>query len=364
MPIPATTYFDTGLANRWINSGAPIELALRSNPTISILYGTPKRDVKNVLGEKVPYIDYGAVQKLDPTAKVLKIPYQLEVPAGQNITRASMYNAPVYTSPDQNDALQFLTTFYESAFQYGSDFVMEGRGKNWDPTFSFEQMVGNNFVLSYYNQTTLDAFAVGAGRMPSDGVLGSLRAQISDGLTAAQRGVGGSSDESAYRTFLGADRLTSPQYQAYYQWNSGAAFSLAAGVIMGSQLQNRGARNVVCPMGPARWSALVQEYRQTYGRVNIADSEAASRVGGKSAIYDDVAQVTYYLEPKLGASTWLLFMDLDSVVAGSSVYSADLAVVRDIITTKDTMKFNFKVKQQIAVFAPHRCGLLEGLTNI
>lgn len=364
MPLPATQFFDTGLANRWIESGMPVELALRSNPTLQILFGDMKKDVKNVLGKNVPYVDYSAVEKLDTTARVLKIPYQLEVPAGTSITRASMLNAPVYISPDQNDALQFLTTFYESAMQYTTADVIEGKGKNWDLAYSFEQMIGNNFVLSYANARTNSMFATGANLMPSDGVLGSLRAQISDGLTAAQRNIVGSSDESNYRIFLGADRLTSPQYQSYYQWNSGAAFSLAAGVIMGSNLQNRGAENIVCPVGPARWSALVQEYRQAFGRVNIADSAAASRIGGKSAIYDDVAKVTYYLEPKLGASTWLLFMDLNSITAGSSVFNADLTVFRDQITTKDSMKFNFKVKDQIAVFAPHRCGLLEGLTNL
>jgi hypothetical protein len=361
MPLSATYGFDTGLANNWINSGAPIELALRSNPTISVLFGPAQRKVKSVLGKSIPYVDYSAVQRLDTSLKELKIPYQLQVPEGQSITRSSMLNAPTYTSPDQVDALTFLTTFYESAVQYTTADVMEGKGKSWDLGTTFEQTVVNNFTINYFNRRTLDLFATGANRMPGDGVFGSLRAQISDGLTATQRGIGGSSNESDYVNFLGASRVTSPQYQAYYQWNSNAAFSLTTGVIMGSQLQNRGAQNIVCPMNPARFAALVQEYRQS-GRFNISNSNDASKVGGKSSLYDDVAQVTYYMEPKLGASTWLLFIDLNSVTCGSSVYDADMTMFRDQITTKDSMKFNYKVKDQVAVFAPHRCGLLEGLS--
>ena len=132
---------------------------------------------------------------------------------------------------------------------------------------------------------------------------------------------------------------------------------------MGANLMARGATSVVCPMGPGRWNALMTEVRQN-GRYTRNESPASSRIGGYQSFYDEVAQVTYYLEPNLTASTWLLFMDLDSIGAGSDIYSSGVDAVRDRLTTVDTMKFNLDVKHQVAVFAPHRCGLLEGLTTL
>lgn len=357
MPFAAVDGFDIGLAQAWVNSGMPLKTALIAHPTLALLFGQPKERVDNVLGRSLAKIDYSRVQKLDTDQKKLRIPYRLRVADGGDISRADMFAAPTLVNRDVFDGLDFFTTYYIGNQLANYADMQEGKGRSWDLAETYEQASGNALVEEYCRfVSTQRLFAEGAGQMPSDGRLGSLRAMVSNGLNNAGQ------DDSAYANFLGADRASDPTYRSVYLAGGGAAFSVNLGVQMGHRLLANGAKSVVSPCSYTRFAALTDFYRTTYGQVFI-NEQVEHMLGGGATIYDKSAQVTYYLEPNLQAATWQMFLNLDAVTAGTTMDNADLSIDPLADTTQDAYRIKLRVKHQIAVHSPWTCGIIGNLAS-
>lgn len=367
MSRAATSYFNTGLAEEWLNSGIPINNALRAAPTLALALGRPKKVVKNVVG--MPKVEFEKMIPLSLEKKTINVMTAFGATMGGDIARGSAMLAPSsVNNPNLMDTLQFVSSFYKFETDLSLDQLIEGKGSAWIPSSlggeTYEQLAVNQMLIDYVNQTRLNMFATGANKMGGDGTLGSLRAMISDGLTTATRSGGSGTDESNYRYYAGYDRVASDVFRSYYYEANSAAFTEEMGDRVAAEIMAKGAMHIVAPMSIARFNAFQQRLRSTYGALNTKETppEVAYALGGTS--YITVGLVTYYIEPAIPASaTWQLFIDTASLAAGSTFADTKFETTR-LNTREAAYQVWGWAKHQVIVTAPNRCGIIEELASI
>jgi hypothetical protein len=315
----------------------------------------------------MPNVEFANLRDIDMATKTTNVVTRFGASFGRNVARgAGMIAAASPSNPNLMDTLQFVNSFYTMRGILTLDQMTEGKGKAWIPGMSYEQMFVNEMVNDYVNQTSIAMFAttaVAGAVQAGDGQFGSLRHYCSDGQTTATRTGGSGTDESPYVSYAGYSRLTDDKFRAVYLEANSAAFTEDLGDTIAAQMIFNGAENVVCPMSIARFNAFKQRIRTTYPAqvTNHVSKDLEYALGGTETL--TVGQVTYYLEPTLGASTWLLFLDTRSVAAGSTFKETKFE--KDRMTDREAAWDVFGyLKHQLYVVAPNRCGIIEELTSL
>lgn len=357
MSINSKTGFDTLLAEDWFMSGQPILNAVKNRPTFKLALGKPKFTT----AKGMPNVEFSNMRDIDLAKKTTNVVTQFGATFGRDVTRGSaMLAAAAPTNPNLIDTLQFTNAFYTMRGIFTLDQMVEGKGDPWIPGLAYEQHFINAMTVDYVNQTSINMFATGPNKFAADGQFGSLRAYISDGLTTGTRAGGSGTDESNYQTYAGYSRLADDTFRAVYLEANGAVFTEDLGDTVSAQMIYNGAEHVVCPMSIARFNAFKQRVRIVYPAqlTNQVHPDLEYALGGTETI--TCGQVTYYLEPTLGASTWLLFIDTASLAAGSTYKNTKFEM--DRMTDREAAWDIFGyLKHQLYVIAPNRCGIIEEL---
>ncbi|HLO98893.1 MAG TPA: hypothetical protein VK171_09895, partial [Fimbriimonas sp.] len=324
MSLAAKSAVETHVIDQWISAGMPVLTSLNRHTTLALAMGKPSRKIAgDMYGNKLPKVEFSKLMKFEVGQRYYSFPISDVVNAGADYARGSgltevSLGSAVTTDPFE--AGRFQTSWYGINYHLSDDKIHELRGQNWVTGGTFETHIGNAIMRGYLDDVAASLWATGAGKMPGDGVLGSIRAQVSDG----QNSGGSHTDESAYGTWLGFNRNSGlSQYRSYYSYQAGGALTETVLLMAADQMVRKGATQIVVPMNSARFRALELSLRGTYGQ-NSLKSEMLSDLGIPAGQTLSIGDIHCYIDTDIPAGTWVTMLDLPSLLVGSSFQSVKL----------------------------------------
>jgi hypothetical protein len=364
----ATSNFDAGLVQLAVQSGRVIQYQRNVCPTLALALGKDPIMADNDLANLKNVPMYGEMSNDEINAGYIRSFFAPNASIGGSVTRANM-TALVAASPFVGGTTEALNDFTVQTCYYndGGETISlarltEGKGRGWAANMTNEELVASVMVKRYFavRGTQLFSDATGSTTLPGDGVFGSLRAIISNGIN--NTGSGGT-DESTYSVYGGRTRSATAPLQALYQNYTGSpATSIAQMDAAVIAAYANGATKVVAPMSTARFiqfRALVQ----AFGQIRL-DEDMANVVNGKYAI--DFNGCTYYADPQMPTGkTWQLFIDLGSpdmpnLYAKTAMQKSLIErVPNPILNNADRLRWGFP--DQVIVRNPSTCVLVTGL---
>lgn len=367
MPLSAKQNSESLVIDTWIRTGKPVLTQLKKHTTLALLFGKPEsRMVQDVYSDKVlPKVTFEGIEKLNlQEGRYFVFPYAKNITtSGGNVTRGSnMLTTRTANSTDPFDALKFQSTWYVINYDLPNDKLDELQGTKWAIGGTFASNAADAIMRNYLDDSATAVWATGANKMPADGVLGSIRAQVSDGLTNAQRGATGG-NESNYSSFLGFDRTTSNDFSASYQYQAGGALSVLNLEQAADLAYANGATNVVVPMRHTRFRKLEDLIRSTYGTNSLALNEDLRGIGIGSGMQFMIGGITCYVDYDIPIGTWVTVLDLPSLAAGSEFGKVRTALHHNPATTSSSV-LHGRFRHQVMVTDPRKCTLVENLESI
>ena len=381
----ATTNFEVGLVQLAIQNGSVFSTARPVAPTYSMLLGVQPEMQDNLISGVKGVPTYGALSDAEINAGIIQTFIANNPSIGGDVARGTFGGAGTgmgaSVTPTQSEILEamaFRTTYYSDKGQTISMARMrEGLGTGWMANMSYEQLLATQMVEKYIRDRSSSLFLASASGLPGDGQFGSLRAMITDGLSAAARNaLDGTpltaTNENAYATYGNQSRATNANVRSQYIWAGGsAAFSETLAQRAALAAYSNGARTLVAPMSLGRFAAFEYALRSSnggsgYGMTRI-DEKIRTVINGGQAI--EAYGVIFYPEPALGAATtYQLFVDLGS--PGMPNAMAKTAMQKSAIEhipnpgleAADRLRWVFP--DQCIVRNPKSCVLMEGLTAL
>lgn len=364
----ATSNFDAGLVQLAVQSGRVIQYQRNVCPTLALALGKDPIMADNDMANLKNVPMYGEMSNDEINAGYIRSFFAPNATIGGSVTRANM-TALVAASPFVGGTTEALNDFTVQTCYYndGGETISlarltEGKGRGWAANMTNEELVASVMVKRYFQVrgTQLFSDATSPAPLPGDGVFGSLRAIISNGID--NTGSGGT-NESPYSVYGGRTRSATAPLQALYQNYTGAPVTsianMDAAVIAAYA---NGATKVVAPMSTARFiqfRALVQ----AFGQIRL-DEEMANVVNGKYAI--EFNGCTYYADPCMPTGkTWQLFIDLGSpdmpnLYAKTAMQKSLIErVPNPVLNNADRLRWGFP--DQVIVRNPSACVLVTGL---
>lgn len=361
MSLSAKQNTESLVIDRWIRSGKPVLTQLKKHNTLALLFGTPTTAmVSDAYGKPMPKVTFEGLEKLSmEDSRYLVFPYAQNVDAGNNIQRGAAGLATrTAVTTDPFDALKFQTSWYVINYDISNDKLDELKGTKFALNGTFASNVANAIMRNYLDKTATALFATGSNKMPSDGVLGSLRAQISDGL-----GSGGShNDETPYASFLGFTRdSTHTDFSAPYAWSSGDLTVKNLETYADLAYQN-GASNLVFPMNPTRFRIFEDLIRSTYGTNSLALDSDMMGLGIGAGSQLRIGGFTCYVDYDVPVGTWQIGFDLPSVAAGSDFAKVTTNIIPNPSVYNGSL-LQGRFRHQVCVPDPRKCVLIDNLTS-
>ena len=354
----AKTNFDSNLVLTYIRSGVPLEPALKAHPTLELILGPAKA----VSRKGIPGVSF-ANNALDVDGKYLKVGIRKGASNMAQLSRANMSAARTGAAPDVADVAEVQTARAIIPYNLPLDFMEEGSSKYWEGSGSAETWLGDQIMEDYANTTGGYLFASGASYIPGDGKFGSLRTQITDGLTSGTRATSFGPDDSAYANFLNITRSSS--YRSQTLNGASGAFTEKMGLTLALYMQKVGARQgeIFAPMSLPRYATFVDRLYSSYGKYELTAGER-SMLGFPDVDAVKVNGVIYYPEPDMPeGQTWQLFLNKDSIVGGSNFRNATVRQAVDVNKNASDI-FDTIFKHQLVVDKPWRCGIAYDLTAL
>lgn len=364
----ATSNFDAGLVQLAVQSGRVIQYQRNVCPTLALALGKDPIMADNDMANLKNVPMYGEMSNDEINAGYIRSFFAPNATIGGSVTRANM-TALVAASPFVGGTTEALNDFTVQTCYYndGGETISlarltEGKGRGWAANMTNEELVASVMVKRYFQVRGAQLFsdATSPAPLPGDGVFGSLRAIISNGID--NTGSGGT-NESPYSVYGGRTRSATAPLQALYQNYTGAPVTsianMDAAVIAAYA---NGATKVVAPMSTARFiqfRALVQ----AFGQIRL-DEDMANVVNGKYAI--EFNGCTYYADPCMPTGkTWQLFIDLGSpdmpnLYAKTAMQKSLIErVPNPVLNNADRLRWGFP--DQVIVRNPSACVLVTGL---
>lgn len=352
----------------WIRSGKPVLSQLKKHTTLSLLFGKPETKMvqDTYSGKVMPKVSFAGIDKLTlEDGRYFVFPYARDTDAGADTTRGAnmLATRSIGSGTDPFDALRFQSSWYVINYDIPNDKLDELKGIKWAMNGTFASNIADSIMRYYLNETSTAIWATGASHMPADGVVGSIRAQVSDGLTTAQRG-GVGPDESAYAAFVsGYTRSTT-------NLDFSANVFLGSGALTLPNLENaadlafaNGATEVVVPMRAARFRALEDTIRSTYGQNSLKVNENLEEMGVASGFQFMIGGITCFIDYDIPASTWVTMLDLPSVSAGSEYGKVKTSLIHNPGAVNASL-LHGRFRHQVMVSDPRKCTLIEGLSSL
>jgi hypothetical protein len=359
----ATSNFDAGLVQLAVQSGRVIQYQRNVCPTLALALGKDPIMADNDLANLKNVPMYGEMSNDEINAGFIRSFFAPNASIGGSVTRANMTTS---VSPATTEAINDFTVqtcYYNDGGETISlARLTEGKGRGWAANMTNEELVASVMVKRYFavRGTALFNDSTVTPGLPGDGMFGSLRAIISNGIN--NTGSGGT-DESAFSVYGGRTRSATAPLQALYQNYTGSpALTLANADAAVIAAYANGATKVVCPMSTARFIAF-RALVQNFGQIRL-DEDMANVVNGKYAI--EFNGCTYYADPQMPTGkTWQLFIDLGS--ADMPNLYAKTAMQKSLIervpnpalNNADRLRWGFP--DQVIVRNPSSCVLVTGL---
>lgn len=356
--------FNAGLVQLPIQRGEVLAAQLPVAPTFALLLGTQPVMSNNVIAKVRDVPTYGMMSEAEIRSGIIRSFFTNLTSVGGNVTRANL-TAAVSPTTDEilNDYAVFTTTYGDGGQTLPLNRTWEGRGQGWAPNSTYETELAQVMGQKYVTDVSSMLFATGANTLPADNAFGSLRAMISDGLTTAQRG-GTGTDESAYATYGGINRVTNTIARSQYILQTG---SPAFGEVHASQGILRAFANnaytLVAPMSQGRYAAFEQAIYTQYGMIRLDTPEDLKIKGVQGFMYKNCY---FYVEPAIPATTtWQLFIDLgrpgmpNAIAKTAMQLAAVERVPNAALNGADRLRWVFP--HQSLVRNPRSCVLMEGL---
>lgn len=365
MALSAKQNTESLVIDTWIRSGKPVLTNLKKHTTVALAFGKPdtKMAQDTYLNKVMPKVTFEGIDKLKLDGRYFCFPYAKDVSAGAGVTRgAGMLAANTPSTTDPFDALKFQSRWYVINYRVSNDKMIELQGVKFALAGSFDSNVADAIMRQYFTDAAASVWATGAGTMPADGVLGSIRAQVSDGLTNAQRGASGG-NESAYATFLGYDRTAATEFSATYQYKAGGALTVLNLEVAADAAYQNGATKVVIPMNAARFRKLEDTIRSTYGTNSLQLDEDLKGMGIGSGMQFMIGGITCYVDYDIPVGTWVTALDLPSISCGSDFGSVTLEKLPDVSVKFGTL-LQGGFRDQMCVADPRKCTLIENLESL
>ncbi len=371
----ATTNFEVGLVQLAIQNGSVYSSQRPVAPTYGLLLGKDAEMQNNIIANVPDVPTYGALSDAEIRSGILRSFVGYNTTLGADVTRLNQTaTIASFTPQEVITDLAFRTTYYSDGGQYVNKARMiEGQGSGWAANVSYEQILASQLVQEYITKRSQALFAVATGatiptnKMPGDGSFGSLRAMISDGLTAAQRAIVGSTDESNYASYAGQTRSTTNTIvSAQYYWAGASALTEAHAAAAALRGYGAGAGKLVAPMSLARYAAFELLLRQTYGQIRIDEEMKLLVNGGRCVEFEGV---TWYPDPNMATNvTWQLLVDIGTpgmpnAMARTAMQKSNIELVPAAnLNAADRLRWVFP--DQAIVRNPKACVLIEGLTAL
>ena len=368
MPLAQKSNVETLSIDTWIRSGKPVLTALKKHTTLALLFGKP--DTKMVqdtyLNKVMPKVSFEGIDKLNlEDGRYFVFPFVKALSgAGSNLTRGSaMLGSRSAVSTDPFDALRFQTSWYVINYDIANDKLDELKGTKFALNGTFASNVADAIMRQYLDTSSSNIWATGSSSlMPADGVLGSIRAQVSDGLNNTQRGTTGQSDESNYHTFLTYDRSAGTDFSSPYQWKAGGILTVQGLESAADAAWANGATKLVVPMSPARFRKLEDTIRSTYGTNSMVVDDDLRGLGIGAGFQFMIGGITCYIDYDLPVSTWVTVLDLPSVSAGSDFAKVNTNIIPNPAVYNGSL-LQGRFRHQVCVADPRKCTLIEGLES-
>lgn len=364
----ATSNFDAGLVQLAVQSGRVIQYQRNVCPTLALALGKDPIMADNDMANLKNVPMYGEMSNDEINAGYIRSFFAPNATIGGSVTRANM-TALVAASPFVGGTTEALNDFTVQTCYYndGGETISlarltEGKGRGWAANMTNEELVASVMVKRYFQVRGAQLFsdATSPAPLPGDGVFGSLRAIISNGID--NTGSGGT-NESPYSVYGGRTRSATAPLQALYQNYTGSPVTsianMDAAVIAAYA---NGATKVVAPMSTARFIQF-RTLVQAFGQIRL-DEEMANVVNGKYAI--EFNGCTYYADPCMPTGkTWQLFIDLGSpdmpnLYAKTAMQKSLIErVPNPVLNNADRLRWGFP--DQVIVRNPSACVLVTGL---
>jgi hypothetical protein len=367
----ALSNFDAGLVQLAIQSGSVFSTARPVAPTYSLLLGMEPEMQENLISGAPNTPVYGALSDTEIRAGVIRSFFANNPGIGGDVARGSFgaggTGMGAAVTPTQSEVLNdfaFKTTYYGDGGQtIGMHRMIEGTGGGWAAGQTYEQILATQMVEKYISDRSAALFATGASKMPDDGVFGSLRAMISDGLTSGTRPGGGGTTETDYVNYGGQNRASNANVRSQYLAKSGTFSEIIAQEAALTAYRN-GAGKLIAPMSLGRFAKFEYDLRVAYGQYRI-DEQIKTIVNGGQAI--EAYGVIWYPEPALPANTtWQLLVDLGrpgmpNAVAKTAMQKSAIEHIKNpSVAGGDRLRWIFP--DQCIIRNPKSCVLVEGLT--
>ncbi len=366
MSLSAKSNSESLVIDTWIRSGKPVLTQLKKHTTVALLFGKPEtRMVQDTyLNKAMPKVSFEGIDKLAlEDGRYFVFPYAKNINAGANVTRGTnMLATRSAVSTDPFDALKFQSTWYVINYDIPNDKLDELQGVKWALNGTFASNAADAIMRNYLDDSATAVWATGASKMPADGVLGSIRAQVSDGLTNAQRGSSGG-NESNYATFLGYDRTAGSEFSSTYQYQSGGALTVLNLEQAADSAYANGATKVVVPMRHTRFRKLEDTIRSTYGTNSLSLDDDLQGMGIGSGMQFTIGGITCYVDYDIPVGTWITALDLPSISAGSEFGKVKTAIHHNPATTSSSV-LHGRFRHQVMVTDPRKCTLIENLESL
>lgn len=359
----ATSNFDAGLVQLAVQSGRVIQYQRNVCPTLALALGKDPIMADNDMANLKNVPMYGEMSNDEINAGYIRSFFAPNASIGGSVTRANMTAAVSAATTEALNDFTVQTCYYNDGGETLSlARLTEGKGRGWAANMTNEELVASVMVKRYFAVRGAQLFndATGASTLPGDGVFGSLRAIITNGID--NTGTGGT-NEATYSVYGGRTRSATAPLQALYQNYTGSpALTLANADAAVIAAYANGATKVVAPMSTARFIAF-RTLVQNFGQIRL-DEDMANVVNGKYAI--DFNGCTYYADPQMPTGkTWQLFIDLGS--ADMPNLYAKTAMQKSLIervpnpalNNADRLRWGFP--DQVIVRNPSTCVLVTGL---
>ncbi len=378
----ATTNFEVGLVQLAIQNGSVYSAQRPVAPTYGLLLGKDAEMQNNIIANVPDVPTYGALSDAEIRSGILRSFVGYNTTLGGDVLRASQITPITPSASNIQETLTdlaFRTTYYSDGGQFiNMARMIEGQGAGWAANMSYEQVLAAQMVQEYITKRSQALFAVASGatspgnKLPADGVFGSLRAMISDGLTIANRG-GIGTDESNYAAYAGQTRSTSNTIvSAQYYWAPGtgttanATLTEAHAAAAALRGYGNGAGQLVAPMSLTRYAAFELLLRQQYGRLRVDENMKLLVNGGRCVEFEGV---TWYPDPNMPTNvTWQLLVDLGTpgmpnAIARTAMQKSNIELIKTG-TTNAADRLRWVFPDQSLVRNPKACVLIEGLTAL
>lgn len=359
MGLAAKAALETWVIDEWISAGMPVLTSLNRHTTVALMFGQASRKVVGEAGKKMPKVEFSKLMKFEVGQRYYSFPIADVVNAGADYARGSgLTSLGGEVTTDPFEAGRFQTSWHGINYHLSDDKIHELRGQNWVGGGTFETHIGNAIMRGYLDDVATALWATGASKMPADGVLGSIRAQVSDGQASG----GSHTDETNYGTWLGFNRNAGlPQYRSYYSYQAGGALTETVLLLAADQMVKKGATQIVVPLNSARFRALELSLRGTYGQ-NSLKSELLSDLGIPAGQTLAIGDIHCYIDTDIPAGTWVTMLDLPSLLVGSSFQKMKLEE-HAVSGARGGTFLKAPIYHQCVVKNPAACALIENLES-